>query len=83
MKKLTLELNLDDLNVDSFATDASDAERGTVRGQALDLTDGCQTPIIDCDPFTDDDPGCPILLTADPSCADPCFPGTDVGCQLI
>lgn len=75
-----LQLNLDDLNVDTFATDAADAERGTVRGQALDFTDGCQTPLIDCDPFTDDDPGCPIL-TDDPSC-NPCFPKTDVDCQL-
>jgi hypothetical protein len=39
-----LNLNLDDLAVDSFATDETESGRGTVNGQTIN--------------FTDDDPSC-------------------------
>ncbi|HEU0013630.1 MAG TPA: pinensin family lanthipeptide [Longimicrobium sp.] len=50
MKKLTLDL--DDLRVESFATDADPAERGTVHGNSLPTRPLCSRY---CPPST----GCP------------------------
>lgn len=55
-----LQLHLDDLNVDSFAVDASNSDRGTVHGQIQDFTEGCLTPVIGCDPNTGYEVGCPV-----------------------
>jgi hypothetical protein len=79
-----LSLNLDDLSVDTFQAGPVSAAQGTVHGQAL--TKNCPTKNCDgftddpdicivtndtgCNVFTDDEPGCPIVVTGDdPACA--------------
>lgn len=73
-----LQLNIDDLSVDTFQAGPVAAASGTVHGQAPtkkcnDLTDNPDICILTndtgCNVFTDDEPGCPILITDDdPEC---------------
>jgi hypothetical protein len=65
-----LKLDLSDLNVSTFAIDATTARGGTVEGQVAPFT-------ADCELLTDDEPNCPIVFTEDVSGCIPCIPKTE------